>query len=416
MAYRFSMALLILVWPMAAGAQPPALQFKERVVAGSETDFMEVRHLILRSSNYEIGKKLAEIAKVRHGVGPIRYRIQRRTQVQLRYFKKYYPVHVERMRGAAAAFGISLEDTSLNVSGLFYNSVLPGCSAVFFPPQATTDGRGVLSRNFDFSVGTLISTKPPEGTLPAAARPYVIEMYPDEGFASLVTCCFDLLGGVMDGINSEGLTIAVLADGEIVEKHGVEPMPIPQAGFNEIQIVRYLLDTCADVEQAKDALLEAKLYYSFLPNHYIVADRHGRSFVWENDERMRRGYIIPGRGEPQITTNFMLHLHRDPAQLPAEEHRLGMFNRYRSIRRRLAEHDGKVDIDFIKETNQRVSCTQNPPSKPQVANRTLWHALYYPEARRGDLDFYLGETPDPDSPGSVKIRRSGYQTFRLKTD
>jgi hypothetical protein len=160
-------------------AQQGALQFQEKVVAGSEADFMEVRHLILRGSNYEIGKKLAELGKERHGAQPVRYRLQRRTQVQLQYFRTNYPIHAERMRGAAATFGMSLEGTSLNISGLFYGNVITGCSAVFYPPQTTADGRGVLSRNFDFSTGTLMSTKPPEGMLPTAARPYVIEMYPD---------------------------------------------------------------------------------------------------------------------------------------------------------------------------------------------------------------------------------------------
>ena len=63
-----------------------------------------------------------------------------------------------------------------------------------------------------------------------------------------------------------------------------------------------------------------------------------------------------------------------------------------------------------------MSCTQSPPPEPQVVNRTLWHALYYPEARRVDLDFYLGEAPDPNSPHGVKIRRSGYRSFQLETN
>ncbi len=40
-----------------------ALEFAEKVIAGGPKDFMEVRHLTLRGSNFEIGRKLAEIAK-----------------------------------------------------------------------------------------------------------------------------------------------------------------------------------------------------------------------------------------------------------------------------------------------------------------------------------------------------------------
>ena len=43
----------------------------------------------------------------------------------------------------------------------------------------------------------------------ACSRPYVVELYPDSGYATLAVVCFDLMG-VVDGINSEGLTIALL--------------------------------------------------------------------------------------------------------------------------------------------------------------------------------------------------------------
>jgi hypothetical protein len=35
---------------------------------------------------------------------------------------------------------------------------------------------------------------------PANARPYLIEMRPDRGDASLARCAYDLLSGVIDGI------------------------------------------------------------------------------------------------------------------------------------------------------------------------------------------------------------------------
>ena len=34
-----------------------------RVIAGSDSDFMMVRHIILRGSNYEIGQQMASFAK-----------------------------------------------------------------------------------------------------------------------------------------------------------------------------------------------------------------------------------------------------------------------------------------------------------------------------------------------------------------
>jgi hypothetical protein len=398
----------------AARSTSAPLEFKDNIIAGGPTDFMEVHHLLLRGSNYEIGKKLAQIARGRHGYGPIPYPDHRRTRSQLRYFEKHYPIHLERMRGAAAAFNQELNNHIFNFAGLYYGFSLTGCSAVYYPPNTTVAGRGVLSRNFDFTTGTFGGQSPAEGQLPACARPYLIEMYPDKGHASLVMCCFDLLGGVCDGLNSQGLAVALLADGEVMRAYGVDRPFGPQAGFNEIQIVRYLLDTCADVDQAMDTLLEAKLYYSMIPCHYIIADRHGRSFVWENSHMMHHGHIIPGEGPPLVTTNFMLHRHPDLTKLPEEEDPLGYFNRFRAIRKRLKGHEGKFDRAFIIDANRCVAQTSPPPPDPYVPSRTLWHALYYPEQRRLEIDFYLGEKADSTAPNGIRCRRSGYREFTLQ--
>jgi hypothetical protein len=390
--------------------------FTERVVAGGPSDFMEVRHLVLRGSNFEIGKKLAELAYSRYKSCAIPYPNHENTRAQRQYFERNYPVHLERMRGVAAHFGKDLSDDAWNFAGLYYglSSKGSGCSVVFYPPNTTEQGQGVLSRNFDFSTGTFFGAEPEEGQLAACARPYVIELYPDQGYASLVTCCFDLLGGACDGINSEGLTVALLSDNDVIEEYGLYPASGPQEGFNEIQIVRYLLDSCADAEEAKEALRQAKLYYNMAPNHYIIADRHARSFIWENSPETGRGHIVEGDDRPLVTTNFLRHRYPDPEGFPVEEHPLGLFNRYREIQRRIAERADKFDDNFIKETNRCVAFEYTPLSGEAAPNRTLWHALYHPEQRTVEIDFYLGDEVDPTDPNDVKIRRSGYKTFTVE--
>jgi hypothetical protein len=402
--------------PKAHASAASALKFQERVVAGSSADFSEVRHLVLRGSNFEIGKKLAEIARIQLRSGPIPHYNRRHTQAQRRYFQKHYPIHLERMRGAAAAFGTDLDNPEANFGHLFYGLGSLGCSVVYYPPSTTVEGRGVLSRNFDFTTGTIQGKKVPPGEISISSNPYVIEMYPDRGHASITLCLFDLLGGAVGGINAEGLTVALLADQDVLTEVPADPAPGPQAGLAVIQVARYLLDTCANVEEAQDALLEAKLYYLYIPCHFIVADRHGASFIWENSLIMNHGHIVSGAGRPQITTNFLLHRHEDLNKLPAEEQRLGMYNRFRTIRDRIAAHDGKFDMDFIKKTNGCVMNTESPPPEPYAPSRTLWHALYYPEQQRVEIDFYLGEETDPTAPHGVRIRRSGYKSFRFESN
>ena len=64
-----------------------ALQRNERVIAGSPGDSMEVRHLVLRGTNEEIGRALAEIAMERYSVRAERAADPLRTRAQRRYIE-----------------------------------------------------------------------------------------------------------------------------------------------------------------------------------------------------------------------------------------------------------------------------------------------------------------------------------------
>jgi hypothetical protein len=65
-ASAFVTVALLLI-PMALPATAKDLEFTEKVIAGGPDKFVEVRHVVLKGSNFEIGKKLGEIAK-RDGV------------------------------------------------------------------------------------------------------------------------------------------------------------------------------------------------------------------------------------------------------------------------------------------------------------------------------------------------------------
>ena len=232
---------------------------QDRVVAGGPRDFIEVRHLVLTGTNEEIGRALATIAIERFGLEPSASTDRLRTRVQRRYIEMNYPILHDRMRGVAAAFGKRLDDDDWNFSGLDYLLGPPsGCSVVYYPPGVTADGTGVVSRNFDYGIGTALDEWPEPGELPAGSRPYLVEMHPDRGYASLAFYAFDLLSGVQDGINSAGLTVTVLVDDELEPDHPNDPTKDSSVGLDECQILRLLLDTCASVEEAKEALLFTK--------------------------------------------------------------------------------------------------------------------------------------------------------------
>jgi hypothetical protein len=202
---------------------------------------MEVRHLVLTGSNREIGRALAAVAWERHQLKPAASSDRLRTRARNHYLEHQHPILFERMRGVAEFYGERLDDDSLNFSALWYVKMQPGCSVVYYPPGVTADNVSVVSRNNDYSTGTLWGARPEPGELPAAARPYVIEMHPDRGYASLALCVGDLLSGVMDGMNSAGLTVALLADRSERGDPAAEPAFDTGVGLGTFQMQRYLL-------------------------------------------------------------------------------------------------------------------------------------------------------------------------------
>src|SRR5262249_42175245 len=260
-------------------AAPSTVVQEDRVIAGGPNDSLEVRHLVLRGTNEQIGRALAEIAKERYGA-----RLDARDPLQARAQRKFLerndPILLDRMRGVAAAYGKSIEDDGWDFTTLMFTDLRAGCSVAHLPPSSTANGKSVVSRDYDFTTGALSFGFLPPGMLHPTARPYLVELHPDRGYASIAMVAYDLLSGVLDGINSEGLTVTLAMDDTLTSKSLTEPTRGPAVGLSELQPLRLLLDTCATVEEAKQTLMATKQYYQYVPIHYLIADRNGNAFVW----------------------------------------------------------------------------------------------------------------------------------------
>src|SRR5579884_2878159 len=413
-----------------------SLQFQESLVAGGPQDFPTVRHLVLQGSNYDIGKQLAEIVIERYGTRIRPSGDPRIIQARRQYFQQHYPILLERTRGVAAAFGTSLDDNTSDQASLMYPAFLspqiPGCSVVFYPPQTTTNGHGLLSRNCDAQTGNmleLLGVPVPDGIQlkPTYSEPYVMEVYPDVGYPSLYLACMDLLGACFDGVNSEGLTVSLMADGDPSNPSPADPMRPFRVGINELQVPRLLLDTCANMEEAQLVLRLNKQYHVMLSCHYIVADRHGNSFVWEHSQGHNLEYIIEGAGKPQVVTNHPLHC--TPAQsapdIRSEDReacwRGDSYQRYQTLNRAIEAHSDKYSVDFLKETNACVffddaverEYINLTSTELLTTGRTLWHSVYDTQERSLEVSFYLRDEPGAEETDPRIAIRSDYHRFRL---
>jgi hypothetical protein len=242
------------------------------------------------------------------------------------------------------------------------------------------------------------------------ARPILFEIHPDRGYPSLSLCAFEYLGGVLDGINSEGLAVAILAEEESGAITGLERAN--GVGMHELMGMRYLLDNCRNVEEAKEALLSLKHYYSFIPCHYIVGDRSGKSFVFEFSPNRNRHLIIDGEG-PQCVTNHLVSRHRKVEEFPETDLNWSM-RRYKMLVESI-KAGREFTLEEIAAINARVAVPPNAPGNPEFApGRTLWYAQYDLDALTVKVEFYLGEKPDPENGKRVILEYSPQKIYELK--
>lgn len=385
-------------------------EFRKHKVAGSENDFMEVTHLILKGSNKDIGLKMGEIARTFHETTELLPLDPKIKEAHINYIRANYPILYNRMLGIAEAYGENIDESNKCLSMLQYNISTPFCSTIYYPPEKTASGHATVSRNYDFTTGTIFGTSPEEGQMPATSRPYIISMYPDIGYPSLYLCAYDLLNGVIDGINSEGLVIVIHGADELLRDNPIKPTFLPSVGLNELQLPRLILDTCATIEEAKECFIKYQKYFLYSPFQYLVADRTGHSMVFEPSLNKKIANIIPNNGKCQILTNFMLSNYNTIDDIPTvdDSKYFKMYSRYLKIHERLNAVKTSYTDDFIRETNKCVFFEKGfreeidralfgkGDKSSSISDRTLWHSIYDCHERNVQISFYLSEEQRTD--------------------
>ena len=196
--------------------------------------------------------------------------------------------------------------------------------------------------------------------------------------------------GCLDGMNEHGLTVALLADDELTAR---QPSGTPQAGLNETQLPRYLLERCSSAQEALEMLYTTKQYEEWAVAHYLVADRSG-AFVWEREMHNVEHAVWQESGRLCVT-NFLL-FRQGSAAVPDDVVDNPGFND--TLRRSRVLHDGFVGRSLNKEELwdllESVRQDQTADSWNENRGRTLWHNQFDLESRRVDYEFYLGDSAD----------------------
>ena len=381
----------------------------ERVLSEAEGGVMRVRHLRVEGANREIGRTLAGVAVSRFGLRPEMLKEARSGggRMQAEYLRCHAPILWSRALGVADELGVDPE--THDVSTLPYNQAIDpfACSLVFYPPESASTGHAMASRNYDFPLVTMAqfagSGEGADGVRALMGDPYLLELRPtDGGYASLSMCSYDLLGGTLDGVNSEGLVVCVNGD-EVAWGEGGHTAA-GGVGFHELSCMRELLDSCATTREAHAILEGAEFYVGMIPCHYLVADRTGAAFIFERD-RDGGGRFIDASREPTILTNHPLHRFPDRTTFPEP---LGVahtgttsFERQIRLEDAVREVEGRHTIDDMRSACESVLVGEvigRLPDGPRKAlasspgtARTLWHVLYDATESTMDVRFYIGE-------------------------
>ena len=110
---------------------------------------------------------------------------------------------------------------------------------------------------------------------------------------------------------------------------GLEPTLGPAVGLSEVELCRDVLETCADVDEALEALRVARHCYFLHPQHFLIADRSGRSFVYEFSPARNGEHVLWGEGV-QVVTNHLLYRYPTVADLPSGDGKGFTYARFRA--------------------------------------------------------------------------------------
>ena len=147
---RYTSSLTIIALALVASvsisvAKSNKVVQEDRIIAGGPDKSLEVRHVVLRGSNEQIGRALTEIARERYGVRLERADDPGRVRAMRTFLARNYPILLDRMRGVAAAFGKSLDDDQYDFAGLGFTDLKAGCSIIHVPPASMANGKSVVT-------------------------------------------------------------------------------------------------------------------------------------------------------------------------------------------------------------------------------------------------------------------------------
>lgn len=406
----------------------PAIAKDEVIIPMKNGTEMEWRHIILRGNNTQIGMALGEIAQRDYGVTSLtKYADPVYGLARQEYMARNYPTMLSRMKGIAAAYGISPDDGTYDTTSLPYDIGSTACSMIYFPPKTTISGRGLSVRSMDFfrvPIGVYLNKTSNMSGNRILSRLFLMETYPDKGYATMVIGGHEI-NSIFDGLNSEGLGINFLQDPFIEPVYSTTISGGRNSGIFSLQLGKLVLETCRTVEEAKIAFLANKGYLAIAGFHAMVYDATGRSTIVECNKDDGNLYFTDGNiSEPNIMTNHPMFIYSKvaPKDLPTEpnmrpyNHPYDTFNRYRTLYNFTSSHQGKFSEGDAEDAISRVmvnSILEYQGALKPLPMTNLYDVILDPSDRSMKVKCYLKQGPIDKATNESTLIFTPYLAFKM---
>lgn len=249
----------------------------------------------------------------------------------------------------------------------------------------TADGEHIMGRNFDFKAAPcLVLWTHPENHYSSISvvddnfLTYGLKRHKfnNKRTAQLLLapyCC-------VDGINEMGLSIAVL---QIKAKATKQSDP-DKLNINTTAMIRCVLDTCSDVDEAVDFIKQYNMHDSlFCCYHYQLADKYGRSVVVEyidnvmhvyekksNKYKIENSVFTDDGIDLMYASNFSLT--KDIGSFKVEQHGMDRISAVISV---ISEKNGVLSELEAMDLLRYVKLDYDHPKYPWRIE-ALWSAVY----------------------------------------
>jgi len=369
--------------------------------------YMEVIHIVIRGgTDEEIGYELGRIGIIECDSVLVPFDSSIYGKAKEEYIRGYDSVLENRVKGIKQAYDLKEDDYTFDATFPVYVTRFPSCSAIYFPPVFTQDGHAIAGRNMEWSYNPNLDvfTEIQDGNLQEilidrmGTLNHVVEIYPEEGYATLVIGTTDLLNGVVDGINEEGLYVASLQDGDTYNDPLSSLAGGTTTGLNFMQTLRSVLEHCATVKEAKMRLLTSRISMPFIGQHFLICDDSGEATIAEFDNTSREVIFTDYNDTPVSLTNYAVHLKPDITKLapenPQDTH--DDYLRSAKLHQYINNHKGLFNTSDAWDAMAEVQANADASSEGGLTGETvrlLWTVVTDLTEKTMTVQFFLRDGP-----------------------